>query len=107
MKPNTQEKLERIAKTKSFKRLRNKVLKKYPGAYTKRLPDGTFEVCTANGYKICNPELHLPPCQSVREAWETAALGLWFTGMIVKSFNAFNDDKIYKKLVKENKEVED
>lgn len=103
----TADKLKRIKKQKDFIKIKKKVLKANPGAYTRQLPDGTYEVVTANGYKIGNPELLLTKSKTVRDAWEKAALGSWFTGMIVKSFNAFNDEKIYRKIAKENKEVED
>lgn len=106
-KQTTHQKIQKITKEKNFLKVKRKVLKANPGAYTRQLPDGTFEVCTANGYKIGNPELLLTSSNTVRDAWEKAALGSWFTGMIVKSFNAFNDEKIYRKLAKENKEIED
>lgn len=98
---STEDKLKKLALAKELKRAKNKVLKKYPGAYCRFTPEsGIYEIVTENGYPITNPELRLPPYKSVREAWHNTAMGIWFTGMVVKSHNAFNEEKIFRQFAK-------
>lgn len=104
---NTQDKIKKITQDKNFLKLKKKVLKAYPGAHVRMMPNGTYEICTANGYPIRKPELYLPENKTVREAWERTAYAIWFDGMVTKSFNAFSDEKMYKKFDKVKEEEPD
>jgi hypothetical protein len=86
---------------KEFQKVKRFVLKRFPGATTKAYDDGTYAVVDQYGFEIENPELFMPKAKTVREAWNQAKFGQWFTNMVRKSNNAFNDEKIYKKLAKE------
>ena len=101
---NTTEKVQKISKDKEFTKLKKKVLKAFPGAHARLMPDGNYEICTQNGYPIRKPELYLPENKTVREAWERTAYAIWFDGMVNKSFRAFSDDKMVKKFSKEKEE---
>ena len=89
---------------KEFQKVKRFVLKRFPGATTKAYEDGTFAVVDDYGFEIVNPELYMPRAKSVKEAWNQAKFGQWFTNMVRKSNNAFNDEKIYKKLARENRD---
>jgi len=89
---------------KEFQKVKRFVLKRFPGATTKAYEDGTFAVVDDYGFEIVNPELFMPRAKSVKEAWNQAKFGQWFTNMVRKSNNAFNDEKIYKKLARENRD---
>jgi hypothetical protein len=97
---NTQDKIKKIKQDKDFLKLKKKVLKAYPGAHVRMMPDGYYEICTANGYPIRKPELYLPENKTVREAWERASYAIWFDGMVTKSFNAFSDERMARKFEK-------
>jgi hypothetical protein len=98
----TQQRVDKLTRAKSLKRLKNKVLKVYPDAYCRKNGQ-IYEICT-KGIAIKDPELMLPNALGVYDAWERAAYCLWFKGMIVKSFNAFSDEKMAKQFEKEKDE---
>ena len=96
---------EIAAKQKEFKKLKALVQRRYPNAKTvaKQLGETIYyNVVDCDGISIIDPELMLPRATSVRQAWLNAKLCRWFSGMIRKSNNAFNEEKIYKQLIKEN-----
>jgi cobalamin-dependent methionine synthase I len=95
---------------KEFQKLKRFVSKRFPGAHTfgKRIGDNTYyTVIDGDGYAIVDPELMIPPATTVRQAWKDAKYCAWFTGMIRKSNNAFNEEKMFKKLAKEKGEIDD
>lgn len=53
---------------KAFKRLKNKVLKKYPNASTRMTEDGLYFVSDGTDNKLLE-EYMIPPQSSVTEAW--------------------------------------
>ena len=53
---------------KAFKRLKNKVLKKYPNASTRMTEDGLYFVSDGADNKLLE-EYMIPPQPSVAEAW--------------------------------------
>ena len=101
---NTTTRIEKLRKEKELTKLKRKVLKAYPDAHVRLMPNGSYEICTTNGYPIRKPELFLPENATVREAWERASFAIWFDGMVVKSFRAFSDDKMVKKITKVKEE---
>lgn len=103
---STLRKLEKIKLGKYLNKIKKKVLRTYPGAKCFKMLDGTYEICSARGYPIRNPGLFLPKNTTVLEAWERAAYSIWFSGMVVKSFNAFSDEKMVKRVIKEIGEEE-
>jgi hypothetical protein len=94
-------KKELSQKDKEFQKVRRFVVKRAPGAHTIRRNDESYLVVDNEGRSAVNPELMIPPAKTVREAWQQAKYSLWFTNMMVKNTNAFSDEKIYKKLIKE------
>lgn len=85
---------------KEFKKIKNKVLKKYPGAKC-YLIDDTYVICDSAGYPIYNDTLtRLPKPTTVRQAWQYLSDTIWYSGMLIKSFNAFNDSKMFRILEK-------
>ena len=97
---NTTTKIQKITKDKELLKHKKKVQKAFPDAHVRLMPDGNYEICTGNGYPIRKPELFMPENKTVREAWERAAYAIWFDGMVSKSFNAFSDEKMFKKFDK-------
>jgi hypothetical protein len=90
---------------KEFQKVKRFVVKRFPGARTAMSTAGIFSVVYGEeAQPVVDPELLLPPAKSVREAWYQAKQIAWFTNMIRKSNNAFSDEKIFKKLVKERGE---
>jgi hypothetical protein len=90
---------------KGFAKVKRFVQKRFPGAHTvarKISGEILFQVVDGNGISIVDPELRIPLDRTVIGAWNTAKYGAWFQNMIRKSNNAFSDEKIYKKLVKES-----
>lgn len=87
---------------KEFLKLKRFVSKRVPGAHTILECDGNYVVVDNAGENVAKTWLLLPPAKSVRQAWEQAKYGLWYQKMIAKSNAAFNEEKIYKKLVKES-----
>jgi hypothetical protein len=106
MTNNTRERINKLTKQKTFEKAKKLVSKRYPGAHI-RLVNGLYEVCNKNGFPIRTADLYMPENYTARDAWERLAHSLWFGKMVVKSFNAFNDDKLFKKVVKENKDDND
>jgi len=53
---------------KKFKRIKNRVLKKYPKATTKISKDGLYYVSTGTEDSVVS-EYMIPPQQSVSDAW--------------------------------------
>ena len=89
---------------KEFAKVKRFIQKRFPGARTEaRLHNGEvhYQVVDGNGYKVVDPELLLPPATTVRQAWADAKYCAWFTNMIRKSNNAFNEEKMIKKINKE------
>lgn len=82
---------------KEFNKIKRFIQKRHPGAYTIKRVDGSYAVVNAQGRSVVDPELLLPPAQTVREAWNQAKYTNWFQNMIRKSNAAFSDDKFYKK----------
>lgn len=92
---------------KEFAKVKRFIEKRFPGARTvARIINGEtlFQVVDGDGIAIVDPELMIPYDRTVRGAWNTAKYGAWFQNMIRKSNNAFSDEKIFKKITKENKE---
>lgn len=82
-----------------FKKNKKYVLKKVPSAKTILKSNGTYIVVDSCGKAVSSPEeLLMPQATSVQEAWRQARYGLWFSGMIQKSNNAFNEEKMWKSL---------
>ena len=67
---------------REFAKVKRFIQKRFPGV------DGT-------GRSIVDPELLLPPAHTVREAWRQAKYTNWFSNMIRKSANAFDESKVY------------
>ena len=88
---------------REFLKVKRFIQKRFPGAYTIQRPDGSYAVVDINGISIVNPELMLPPAKTVRKAWEYAKYTNWFSNMIRKSSNAFDDSKIYDKMSKKDR----
>jgi hypothetical protein len=89
-------------KEKEFQKLKRFVLKRAPGARTYLESDGSYILLDENGEHVVSNSLMLPPCKTVRAAWEQAKYALWFSNMMRKSNAAFSEEKIWKKLVKEH-----
>lgn len=90
------------SKEKEFAKLKRFVSKRAPGAHTIVDSEGNYVVVDEAGEDVVRSWLLLPPAKSVRQAWEQAKYGLWYQKMIAKSNAAFNEEKIYKKLIKES-----
>jgi len=80
---------------REFAKVKRFIQKRFPGAYTIRRHDNSFAVVDGNGRSIVDPELLLPPAHTVREAWRQAKYTNWFSNMIRKSANAFDESKVY------------
>lgn len=87
---------------KEFQKLKRFVQKRAPGARTIMESDGSFALIDDNGEYVISNSLMLPPVYSVRRAWEQTKYALWYQNMIRKSNAAFSEEKIWKKLMKEN-----
>ena len=85
---------DKLAK-REFAKLKRFIQKRHPGAYTIKRVDGSFAVVDDNGISIVDQELLLPPAHTVRKAWEYAKYTNWFSNMIRKSNNAFDESKVY------------
>ena len=97
-------KVQLSAEQKEFAKVKRFIQKRFPGAMTQaKYKDGkkVFQVVDGEGYIVIDPELYLPPATTVRQAWYDAKYCAWFTNMIRKSNNAFNDEKMIKKINKE------
>lgn len=88
---------------REFLKVKRFIQKRFPGAYTIQRTDGSYAVVDGNGISIVDPELMLPPAKTVRKAWEYAKYTNWFSNMIRKSNNAFDDSKIYDKMSKKDR----
>ena len=88
----------------SFKRVKRYISKRYPGAHTAMMNDGSFKVLDGEGISVINEELMLPPTHTVLDAWDAAKYSIWFSNMIARSNRAFSDDKILRKLTKKLKD---
>jgi hypothetical protein len=88
---------------REFQKVKRFIQKRFPGAYTIKRTDGSYAVVDGNGISIVDAELMLPPAETVRKAWEYAKYTNWFTNMIRKSNNAFDDSKIYDKMSKKDR----
>jgi hypothetical protein len=97
-------KIQLSPRQKEFQKMKRFVQKRFPGATTKANGDGTYSVVDAYGLEVRNEELLFPPANTVWEAWHQAKYSHWFTNMIRKSNNAFNEEKIYKAIAKESGE---
>ena len=100
---------EREYRLKEFQKLKRFICKRYPGAHTVQMSDGTtnyYKVLDGNLKSVVSPELMLPPAQTVREAWEHAKYVHWFQNMIKRSNNAFDDTKQFDQLTKNKKHRE-
>jgi len=95
-------KIKLTEKQKEFQKLKRFVTKRVPGAHTILDSNDSYVVVDQAGEDVVKSWLLLPPARSVRQAWEQAKYGLWYQKMIAKSNAAFNEEKIYKKLVKES-----
>jgi len=85
---------DKLAK-REFAKLKRFIQKRHPGAYTIERLDKSYAVVDGNGISIVDPELLLPPARTVRKAWEYAKYTNWFSNMIRKSNNAFDESKVY------------
>jgi len=80
----------------SFKKIKKKLLKLYPGAATKIDGNGKFYLIDKNGFKILKDEFDIPNCNTIREAWEKTLSMLWTQIIVIRNNNKFSDDKIIK-----------
>jgi hypothetical protein len=101
MRPMSKSKLP--LEQREFLKVKRFIQKRFPGAYTIQKTDGSYAVVDGNGKSLVDPELMLPPAKTVRKAWEYAKYTNWFTNMIRKSNNAFDDNKIYDKMSKKDR----
>jgi len=101
-------KVELSPKQKEFQKIKKFVLKRFPGAHTVAVPTCgnqlLYQVVDANNRVVVSPELMIPLGKTVTQAWTNAKYGAWFSNMIRKSNNAFSEEKMYKKLARDNKE---
>jgi len=101
-------KVELSPKQKEFQKIKKFVLKRFPGAHTVAVPTCgnqlLYQVVDANNRVVVSPELMIPLGKTVTQAWTNAKYGAWFSNMIRKSNNAFSEEKMWKKLARENKE---
>lgn len=97
-------KIQLSPEQKEFAKVKRFIQKRFPGARTQaKWVNGQvrYQVVDGNGYVVVDPELYLPPATTVRQAWADAKYCAWFTNMIRKSNNAFNEEKMIKKINKE------
>jgi len=90
-----------------FLKLKQFVTKRFPGAHTiAKVAEGKthYAVIDGSGHSIVSPDLLMPQASSVREAWEQAKYGAWFSNMIRKSNAAFNEEKILRQIAKDSGE---
>ena len=101
-------KVELSPKQKEFQKIKKFVIKRFPGAHTVAVPTCgnqlLYQVVDANNRVVVSPELMIPLGKTVTQAWTNAKYGAWFSNMIRKSNNAFSEEKMYKKLARDNKE---
>jgi hypothetical protein len=101
-------KVELSPKQKEFQKIKKFVLKRFPGAHTVAVPTCgnqlLYQVVDANNRVVVSPELMIPLGKTVTQAWTNAKYGAWFSNMIRKSNNAFSEEKMWKKLARDNKE---
>lgn len=101
-------KVELSPKQKEFQKVKKFVIKRFPGAHTVAVPTCgnqlLYQVVDANNKAVVSPELMIPLGKTVTQAWTNAKYGAWFSNMIRKSNNAFSEEKMWKKLARENKE---
>lgn len=88
---------------REFQKVKRFIQKRFPGAYTIQRTDESYAVVDGSGKSIVDSELMIPPAKTVRKAWEYAKYTNWFTNMIRKSNNAFDDNKIYDKMSKKDR----
>lgn len=100
--------VELSPKQKEFQKIKKFVIKRFPGAHTVAVPTCgnqlLYQVVDANNKAVVSPELMIPLGKTVTQAWTNAKYGAWFSNMIRKSNNAFSEEKMWKKLARENKE---
>lgn len=100
--------VELSPKQKEFQKVKKFVIKRFPGAHTVAVPTCgnqlLYQVVDANNKAVVSPELMIPLGKTVTQAWTNAKYGAWFSNMIRKSNNAFSEEKMWKKLARENKE---
>ena len=80
---------------REFAKVKRFIQKRFPGAYTIRRADKSYAVVDGEGISIVDEELLLPPAPTIREAWRQAKYTNWFSNMIRKSANAFDESKVY------------
>lgn len=90
----------------SFAKLKAAVLRKFPDARTQctETPEGykTFLVVYGpNDKAIVDPQLMIPPAQSVLQAWQIAKQSIGYRKLLTNN-SAEQDDKIYSKLAKQS-----
>lgn len=90
---------------KEFAKVKRFVQKRAPGSHTV-LRGTSYVVIDGTGRAVVEPELMLPPANSVAVAWNQAKYSLWFSNMMRKNNTAFSDEKIFKKLAKESGEAD-
>ena len=100
--------VELSPKQKEFQKVKKFVIKRFPGAHTVAVPTCGYQllykVVDVNNKAVVSPELMIPLGKTVTQAWTNAKYGAWFSNMIRKSNNAFSEEKMWKKLARENKE---
>lgn len=100
--------VELSPKQKEFQKVKKFVIKRFPGAHTVAVPTCgnqlLYQVVDVNNKAVVSPELMIPLGKTVTQAWTNAKYGAWFSNMIRKSNNAFSEEKMWKKLARENKE---
>jgi hypothetical protein len=86
---------------KEFLKVKRFIQKRFPGAHTvaKQTTNGfVYDVVDNNLGTLISPDLYLPPASSVTQAWRYAKHSVWFSNMLRKSNEAFNEERMYKKL---------
>lgn len=98
----------RITVKEDFSKIKKRVQKKYPGAHTMFDSESkSYHIVDNQGNRILTEEYYLPPATSVRKAWEYIDHITFFEKAIVKSFNAFSDEKLNTTVAKLNKDDEE
>ena len=110
-----------------FEKAKKGIIKKYPGAYTKRDPQGKYYIATADGRDICNLQIGqainaydfdgeddlygfndalnklttVPHSNTVKEAWLKTEVAIKSYHVVNRNNNKFSDDKVMKKMAKD------
>ena len=110
-----------------FLKAKKTIIKKYPGAQTRRDAHGKFYVATANGKDICNLQVGqtieaydfegeddllgfnaalnkvstIPHSDTIKEAWLKTEVAIKSYHVVNRNNSKFSDDKVMKKMAKD------